>query len=246
MKLYKGYSLTYLKEYQFYFNEHISDEFNIMVANDIEIPNINESIERISIDGRSGDLIIKNGTYQDREINLKCKIVDMEAFWSQWDEINNWLTNVEDNKLYIDRDDRYYKVKYVEVGTIKKNTNKDGEFTIKFIVDPFLYDINGESVSIKTKNEFNINNFCDFEVEPVFKIFGTGNINVNVNGEEFTIKNINEYIIVDSSKMLCYKETTNMLSNMFGNFPVLKIGTNKIKLDGNITKVIVNWESKYR
>ena len=85
-------------------------------------------------------------------------------------------------------------------------------------------------------NLLNRNNTTYFS-QPVFKIFGQGNIKLFVNDELVEVKNINEGITIDSEMQEAYYNNDNMNHQMTGSFPIFGIGENKIRTEGNIDKI---------
>lgn len=254
-RYFSDYYLIENKEYNLCFNRADSMEFNLLVNNCPSVPQLKEDIEEVNVDGRSGSLIIKNGTYQDRKLSINFKLLDVENIWEQMEEITDWLLNVKSNKLYYDRDDYYYKVKKVEIGDLKKEVQKHGEFKVDFICEPFLYsDTVYKKVYFadgETSKTFKVTNNGHFDVEPIIEIETDSNTNIvlEINSENITINNVNGKLIIDSNLMLCYIGTTNKLPDMFGNFPMLNIGENNIIIrsqNRNIKKITISYEQKYR
>ena len=48
--------------------------------------------------------------------------------------------------------------------------------------------------------------------EPIIKVYGSGTINLTINDNQITLKDVVEYITVDSSKKRTYKDL-NILNN---------------------------------
>ncbi len=88
-----------------------------------------------------------------------------------------------------------------------------------------------------TSSGVELNNFGSYESKPFFKIYGSGNITVNINGNSFMVKNISNYVLVDSELKECYKDSTNMGKNMTGDYPILLVGENTISWSGTVTKI---------
>lgn len=73
---------------------------------------------------------------------------------------------------------------------------------------------------------------------PLIRVHGSGDINLVINGRATTIKNIEEYIDIDSEYLMAYKGTVNLGENVIGAFPVLDTGINSISAPGASSLVI--------
>ncbi|MDU7364297.1 phage tail domain-containing protein [Clostridium sp.] len=235
-----------LEEYEIFFNGNKSSYYGLLVSEYPTIPCINEEVEEVNIEGRNGSLLIKKGTYKNRELSIKFKMLDSEYFWSRFNKAEAWLSNITDNRLMYDRKDKCFIVKRVVFGDISKELRLYGEFEVTFIVEPFLQDLSPFSRSW-FENEYVITNQGDFETLPEFKFYGNGNIQAQVNDDTFTISNVVDEVTINSELMLCYgKNKENKLLDMTGGFPTLKIGDNEIIVSSNVTKTIIKFTNYYR
>lgn len=220
------------------------DDLNIIVAEYPSIPQINEDCEKVSVEGRTGDLYIKKGTYQDRTLKFKFIQIsnDLDV---NFDSIYEWLTNIEDNRLYYDREDIHYVVKRIEIGDLKREMQKVGSFEVSFIcktfreTDEIVFNYNSKNRSFYNSGKFKTN--------PTVMITGSGDIDLTFNDETFKIKNLEETIIIDSELMSCVdSEGNSLLSNTYGNFPIIEKGTNTISVSGTVTELKVIYREMWR
>lgn len=231
--------------HDFIFNRSYATDFNLLVSEYPSIPSINEEIEEVLIPNRSSSLTIRKNEYRDREIKFKLKMVDIEYFWEEIDAIKVWLSDIKDNKLYYDREDRYFEVKRVIIGDIFKELKMYGEFEITFIVKPFLM---GRKISYNfLENNFIVKNSSNFEVNPIITLYGNGNLQLTINDEILTINNVVNQVNIDSDLMICTNaDGSNKLIDMLGNFPTLKVGNNNITVSSNITNTTIKFDNLYR
>lgn len=240
------YQTVDLKEFEIMFNGKKSSYYGLLVSSYPTIPCLNEDVEEVEIEGRNGSLIIKKGTYKNREISIRFKMLDSDFFWSRFKKAEVWLSEISDNRLLYDRKDKCYIVKRVVFGDISKELRLYGEFEVTFIVEPFLQDLSVFSRSW-LENEYIITNQGDFEAPPELKFYGDGNIQVTVNDDTFTINNVIEEVTINSELMLCYgKNKENKLLDMNGGFPVLKKGDNEIIVSSNVIKTSIKFTNYYR
>jgi phage-related protein len=114
-----------------------------------------------------------------------------------------------------------------------------------YVNDDFVlygnYMKNGNVITIYEATEIDINSMVDSM--PVITVYGTGSVVLTINGIGITLNNIVDYVTVDSVLMDSYKDTVLKNTDMIGEFPVLKPGTNTISWTGNITKVDIQCNS---
>lgn len=231
--------------HDFFFNRNYATDFNLVVAEYPSIPSLNEEIEEVLVPNRSSSLTIRKNEYRDREVKFKLRMLDIEYFWEEIDSIKNWLSDIKDNRLYYDREDRHFIVKRVVVGDIFKELRMYGEFEITFIVNPFLIGMKTSASFLE--NSFTIRNQGNFEVNPIITLYGNGNLQLTINDEIITINNVVNQVNINSDLMICTNsDGSNKLIDMLGNFPTLKVGNNNITVSNNITKTTIKFDNLYR
>lgn len=229
-------------------NKYSFDDFGLLMVESPTISNSYENVESINVPGRSGSLIKRLGTFNNRIINIKFKLIDMDQ--SMFDEslinIINWLNNIKDNKLIINDSMYSYKVKYVEIGDIQRQLNWYGDFEVTFICEPFKYGLD-KSVTITTATS--ISYLGTVKTQPTITVTCVGDITLIVGDKSILLKNIVDNITIDSKMMMCYKNVdgiyTNLNQNMSGEYPELKPGTTEISWIGNVTNIKIDYETKY-
>lgn len=211
------------------------------------IPSINENYEEYKIEGVDGSVIVKKGTYNNREFKIPLVLKDFNDhnFWCKIDLIEEWLTNIEDNRLFYDRDDRCFRVKNVTLNDIKRQAYYgEGEFEVSFLCEPFRTD--PEITEIDITNNYELEYQGTKNTLPLIKVYGSGTIQLHCNKTSIQIKNVNGYIEVDS-KLKQVRDEDGMGKDLdtFGDYPVFKKGPNKISWDGSVTKVTLLFLNNY-
>lgn len=234
-----------LKEGDIYFNGNRSLDMNLFLEEYPTIPIATEEFEEVPVDGRSGNLIINKGTYPDKKIPFTFTILSPQIE-IDFERVYEWLTEIEDNRLVFSREDRCYKVKKVIFGNIQKEFRSTGEFKVTFLCEPFSEDL----VPIKneiTSNKFKIYYNGNAPGDTLIKIFGSGNIQLTMNGETMLIKDVNNYVEIDSYKMqVRNQDKTSKDNDTLGDFSLLKKGENTISYTGTVTKIVVEYTTKYK
>ena len=211
----------------------------------IQLPPISipeRRVEEVEVLGRDGTLTIDDNTY-------KPIIKNCEVYYNNRniDAIANFLEDGE--VIFSNARDRKYKCKiYQEVTGEYYFENEEGvwqHLNIVFNCQPFGYALDNEDITIATNNYYIYNRYSYYS-EPIITVYGSGLIHLFINGEEIQLKDVDEYITINTVKKRTYKDLTPLNSKKIGNFPVLKKGENTISWSGTVTKVVItpNWRNK--
>lgn len=234
-----------LKEGELYFNGNRSLNLNLYLEKYPSIPITNEEYEEIQVEGRSGSLIINKGTYPDKKITFTFTILSPQID-IDFERIYEWLTEIEDNRLIFGREDRCYKVKKVNFKDIKKQFRTIGEFDVTFLCEPFTQDLE-KTVHEITSSGYKIYYNGNAPGDTLIKVYGTGNIQLTVNSETMQINNVADYVEIDSDLLqVRNKDKTSKDDDTSGDFILLEKGINAISYTGNVTKIIVEYTTKYK
>lgn len=208
-----------------------SKDLGLAITDMANIPVANETIEMVN------GYIIRTGEYLPIELPITFRSKNLKNIIDHQEEILDWLYNVKDNKLILSfMPNRYYIVKNVVVDNISRDFDKYNTISVTFTLEPFKYDIY-DKMMILTKSE-KIYYMGNSKGKPKLKIYGSGNIELTINSETIQIKNIDEYVELDSKFLLCLNKNQQSKSrDMSGGFPILTKGINNISWTGNVTKI---------
>ncbi|HDK7158909.1 TPA: phage tail family protein [Clostridium botulinum] len=105
-----------------------------------------------------------------------------------------------------------------------------------------LVEVN-KLATINENNSIEIFNPGTIESNPVITIYGYGNVDLNINDNIINFTNVANHITVDSEIIDCYRDGQLMNNYMKGDFPIFKIGINKISWMGNVQRFEIkpNW-----
>ena len=230
------------------FNNICSEELGIIVVEGPPEVLAQEEYEEISIEGRNGTLIENKGTFPNVEKSFILTTIDLDQDIDLMiEKIKMWLFNIKDNKLLYAIPNRYNIVKKVVIEEDIKTTFEEyGDFKIKFLCEPFYYDLLEKNITITEKGT-KFYNKGDFNSNPKIVIYGTGDLQLTINDTTVQINNVDERVLLDSKLFLCLdKDNNNKSIDMIGNFPTLDIGENTITWVGNITKLDISPRIIYR
>ena len=230
------------------FNNICSEALGIIVVEGPPEVLAHEEYEEISIEGRNGTLIENKGTFPNIEKSFILTTIDLDQDIDLIiEKIKIWLFNIKDNKLLYAIPNRYNIVKKVVIEEDIKTTFEEyGDFKIKFLCEPFYYDLLEKNITITEKGT-KFYNKGDFNSNPKIVIYGTGDLQLTINDTTVQINNVVERVLLDSKLFLCLdKDNNNKSIDMIGNFPTLDIGGNTITWVGNITKLDISPRIIYR
>ena len=230
------------------FNNICSEELGIIVVEGPPEVLAQEEYEEIIIEGRNGTLIENKGTFPNVEKSFILTTIDLDQDIDLMiEKIKMWLFNIKDNKILYAIPNRYNIVKKVVIEEDIKTTFEEyGDFKIKFLCEPFYYDLLEKNITITEKGT-KFYNKGDFNSNPKIVIYGTGDLQLTINDTTVQINNVDERVLLDSKLFLCLdKDNNNKSIDMIGNFPTLDIGENTITWVGNITKLDISPRIIYR
>ena len=212
-------------------NLNSSKDLGLAITDMANIPVANETTEMVN------GYIIRTGEYLPIELPITFRSKNLKNIIDHKEEILDWLYNVKDNKLILSfMPNRYYIVKNVVVDNISRDFDKYNTISVTFTLEPLKYDTYDKTM-ILTKSE-KIYYMGNAKGKPKLKIYGSGNIELTINSETIQIKNIDEYVELDSKFLLCLNKNQQSKSrDMSGGFPILTKGINNISWTGNVTKI---------
>jgi phage-related protein len=234
-----------LKEGEVYFNNNTSLNLNLYLEEYPKIPRANEQYEVVPIEGRNGDLYINKGTYPDRTIVFTFSIVSEDVLLD-YDEIETWFTEIDDNRLFWGKSDKCFIVKKITFSDLEQEFTSLGKIEVTFICEPFRSDPDLISYEI-TSSGYVFYYEGNAPGEPLIKVYGTGNIQLTINGETMQVNNVTSYVEIDSKLMqVRNQDLTSKDNDTLGDFPLFSKGDNTISYTGSVTKIIVEYTNRYK
>lgn len=183
---------------------------------------------------------IRTGEYKDLDLTLKFRIRNSNTqIYDYLDIIIDWITNFsfENNDLYISAfKDKVFKVKKSTVKDPFTKYSRYGFFTVDFVLEPFRYLYREDIITLKSPGVIFYRG--SYQGECKIRVYGSGNVQLTINKETLEIRNIDEFIDIDSKlKEIINKDGKSVVDNTNGNLLILSRGTNNIDWIGNIEKI---------
>lgn len=225
-----------------YFKGRSSLDFNLLIRKKGTYNAPERDVTRTSVAGRSGDLITDNGRYFNINIPYELTLLrkDVRPFHELVLNIKSWLYSETGYfELWDSYDTRYFRLASVSGGlNIEEEVQELGSFTVDFDCKPYRYSFDGQKVSTIRRSGATFTNPELCESKPYIKIYGSGNINLYLNGKTFSFTDISEYIELDSEIMCAYKGLELQNSKMSSDaFPTFAPGSNTITYNGNVNRI---------
>ena len=199
------------------------------------------------IDGRDGDIVTKLGySAYDKDIEI--------GLYGDFDieDVINYF-NGSGTVTFSNEVDKYYNYQILnQINYDKLIRFKTAKVTMH--VQPFKYStVEGtRTFNITSEEEITINNSGNYVSKPVVTIYGSGTINLNVNGYEVLVIDLGENatsITIDTANMEAYNQNTGQLMNrsVTGDYDNLYLnsGKNTISWTGTITKIEITNYSRW-
>lgn len=226
----------------FYFNNKSSGQFGLLV-NDVRVYGApNRKVDRLSVSGRNGDIIVELGGFENYIVQYEVSII--KGFKINAREIINWLLS---SKGYIrltdDFEPNYYRMASMYSGIDFDITSfaREGKGTIQFDCMPQRFLLDGETITTLTTSG-TIENPYQMASKPLVRVYGTGTL--TIGNYQVKVLECDEYVDINSETQQAYEGTANRNNQVeIEEFPLLVSGENTITLGSGITKVEItpNW-----
>ena len=211
----------------------------------ISKPKIRANIEEI--DGRDGDIVTTLGySAYDKEFTIGL-YGDFDI-----DEVIQYF-NSSGTVVFSNEEDKYYNYQILEQIDFERLI-RFRTATVKMHVQPFKYStVEAEkSFTITDETSIQIRNIGNYYSKPIITIYGSGTINLSLNGIQLFVIVLYETsteITIDFDKMEAYNQETTVLMNrqVTGNYDnfTLNVGLNTISWTGTITQIQITNYSRW-
>ena len=201
-------------------------------------PKAMQTQKTIAIPNRVEPLFEDSREFSPITINAVLGITDK----SKIDGIYGWLHG-EGDLIFSNDLGKYYKATCYSEIMPQYMSARFGKIPIKFLCKPFRYAVENEPITLTSAQTLNVGG--SYPCEPVYKIYGTGDIDFIVNGEVLEIKDVSEHIVIDTSRLIAYKGDTVLVNKTIGQYPMLGVGDNSISWTGTVTKVEITKNERW-
>ncbi len=222
----------------FWYAGKSSREFGIYISGSGTYNAPEKDLESIEIPGRNGALLLDNNRFKNITITYPAFI--RTKFTSNVNAAKAWLLSQQGYQKLEDT----YHWDYFRMAQFSgpldfetKFLNLSGEMELSFNCKPQRYRKDGQYPTTFTVAGYLYNPEL-FTAKPTIKVYGNGAGTVTVGRQVVTIKEIDEYVVLDSDTQNAYKDTLNKNNTISASeFPVLQPGNNTVGFSGGITRL---------
>ena len=227
-----------------------SDAFGIDITEYPRDSRPKRKIDRYSVPGRNGDIILAQNAWENTERTYSIRIGDGDRHSAPGlaGEVAQWLCAPNGYcELWDDFDQGYYRMACF-TGTFDVEAllmGRYGEAVISFDCKPQRYMVSGKT-PIEIGSRKTIRNQTAYAARPLIRIerSAAGGGGVTIGGTEFTIDSIPaEGLYIDCEEMECYDGAGNrqnaIVKSSASEFATLEPGDNVIDFSGKVKKVTI-------
>lgn len=194
-------------------------------------------VERFSVRGRSGDLLIDTGSYANVDVSYSVFVPhDTAVPFINWIKGQVGYQRLEDTY----NPEVFRKAACISTFEAENIFDQFNRTEIVFNCKPQRYLKSGETAITYTSKPQTLNNEYE-EALPLIVINGSGNVTLSINNNSASIAGLSGSITLDAETQNCYNGTTNLNNTvtLTNRFPVLEKGANSITWTGSVTSVVI-------
>ena len=199
-------------------------------------------VESISIPGRSGNLLIPDGSFENVVGTAECFCTDKNVT-AVMTAVNAWLMrSVEYRRLETLNEPDFYRLARLTRGAeLEPRLNHLNPFTLEFDCKPQKYYKSGEWPLEYTAKNKKLYSPSPFPALPLITITGTGNGTITINGVVITMSECNG-VTLDCESKEATVNGASVNSRISGTYPTLG-EENTITWSGGITalEIVPRW-----
>ena len=225
----------------FYFDGVSSKDFGLYISGDKTFNSPEKNIEKVSVPGRNGDLIISDGTFKNVHYSYQAFLYDYEKLSEKVANLKSFLLT---RTGYCRLEDDYHPEEFKMAsftGPIEFEVFllTAGQATFNFDCKPQRFLKKGEQSKTITANTTLMNpTYC--AAKPLITVTGTGSF--TISGRTVTVSESG--VTIDCESEQAFKGTTyknDQITVANNLFPVLAPGANSITLSGVTIEITPRW-----
>ena len=222
------------------FKNTVSSDIGIMINRVVVPPSSVEDYQMIAIPGRQEPLRSDLKTRQPIMITAEATIVEdnmLRQIYSTFQGVGQLIISTEPDKYY------NASAQVITPDNIVRYMNK---ITLGFECQPFAYAVSNDPVELEISGSAaTIDVGGGYYCQPIYKIYGSGDITLTVNGTGNPLKlyEVDEYVTVDTAVLICHKNGAHVKNS--GKLPFLSPGTNMLSWSSNVTAVEVTKNERW-
>lgn len=209
-----------------------------LLVNTPYAPKAQQTETEVTIPNRAETMLKSTENYSNVTITAVLDVRDRALM----PEVNAWLHG-QGNLIFSDDLGKYYKATCRALIQPEYVGYNFCHVPISFVCKPFRYAVDNTSIKLTSSGTV-INNGTMYS-QPIYKITGSGNVALTVNGETLAITGIDESITIDADKLIAYKDNAVLVNKTTGKYPFLAVGDNVISWSGSVTSVEITKNERW-
>ncbi len=225
-----------------------SADFGIILTKAPPMEFAQRDVETVQVPGRSGDLVMDNGRYNNVTLKYTCALIPPSGETMR-ETVISALGYLRQLSTYARLEDSFHPDCFrlamaVDSVSVDSLVEKAGEFTLKLECKPQRFLKSGET-AVEFDAAGEIENPTLFPSQPLIKVTGTGAGAVTVGDATVRIDAITDFLYLDCETMNAYYQAGEAAAeNKNGDiyaptFPSLLPGSNPVSWTGDITGLTI-------
>lgn len=194
------------------------------------------------VEGRNGNLVIDEGTYDTFVCSLTCHFNTSYSI----DEIKSFLDGY--GVLSLDGVREYQAIVDNQIDFEDIDRSGFKKFLIQFLCQPIAHEIDSSIYNIVGVNPARMNIEQTANAYPVLTIKGSGDVTITFNGKQFNLYGLEstKTYTLDCEAKEIYDNNGNNCSNMMRyDFPYIIPGFNEITYTGTLTQFKIEFHKAF-
>lgn len=225
----------------FIFNGVSSKDKGIIITKMPPISKPERRVNKIIIPGKNGCLYEDEKVYETIVIQIECAIISEDY---NIREIMKWLEG--EGKLILSTSPYcYYNANIINKIDYTDIARQIHEFPLQIELQPIAHSVKQKEINLTEADDIYIME-STYNIKPYIKAVGNGDITININNKTLILKNVDEYIELDSNTEEAYKGNLNKNNCVYSEeFLELTPGKNFISWIGNVSNIQIKYEEAY-
>ena len=228
----------------FTFNGKSNEEFNLKLAQGVEYMTSSNDLERLTVPGRDGELLVYNNRRKAVEQSFPLILVKEKGLTTDViPKITEWLSAKGFRDMSFSWDKEYiYKGAYLEGFSVEETLKQFGKTKLNFLLHPVKFQKDGLT-KLNLSNDSIITGKGNIISNPVITLRGDGEGILNINNRQTKVKDVQREIVFDMQKKLVYSGNLPAWDKVVRApqyvMPQLDPGENRISWTGDFSVEII-------
>ena len=231
----------------FVFNGKSNKDFGLEVAGGKIHSTSSNDVERVTVPGRDGDLLISKNRLNSVERSFPMNLVNENGLIAtNISAISEWLGVLGYQDLTLSYEPEFvYQATYLETFSVEETLKQFGKTNIVFLCHPIKFYKDGRT-KINLVNGQSLSGKGNVKAKPIIEIRGNGTTIITINGRKTKLKDIQGNITLDMQEKQVFSGNLPAWDKVVRapqyQWPYLDPKANQISWEGDFNvSIIPNW-----